>query len=159
MGRETSRGCPATWQNGQFSIFTSEITFPADLFVSNLFETFERAYDDRVLILSCDIYGNKIVTARSKFEMPVYEIFKGPDLVAFYFKELNFLMGLDYVASTYAIVDGNVYYKRDFTSVYAGARLDLDVAYSGGSIEVLTSRLVRERNNSFYINLNIPLLN
>lgn len=87
-----------------------------------------------------DIFGNEIKSGRVGVRYEAIDIYSGPGLVPFYFEQVHFLGGTDYIAADRILIGSQVLRNKSVQSYWGGVRLDMTLFYSLPiSIEVIKS--------------------
>jgi hypothetical protein len=80
-------------------------------------------------VLYSDIFGNEIRTGRAQFVYRLMDVYRGYGLFPFYLKQIDGVMGHDYVKSDFVYVDKQFIRKESLTSSHVGIRLKSTLFY------------------------------
>ncbi len=74
-------------------------------------------------------YGNEIVSARLMGDYRLWDIYRGKNLIPFYFKELHLLFGRESLYADRIILDNNILRGKMINGLFVGPRMKMDLAY------------------------------
>jgi hypothetical protein len=74
-------------------------------------------------------YGNEILTARMTIDYNFWNIYKGRNLLPFFFKEVHFLFGRESMYADRIILDNTVLREKLINAIFAGPRLKMNLFY------------------------------
>ncbi len=74
-------------------------------------------------------FGNKVYTTRLMGDYQAYDLYRGINLVPFFFKELHFLFGFQSLYADRIILESKVIRNQSITGIFVGPRFKLDIFY------------------------------
>ncbi|MBT7609749.1 MAG: hypothetical protein HN576_08325 [Bacteriovoracaceae bacterium] len=78
-----------------------------------------------------DALGNEITTAKAELGARLFEPYTGfGSLFPLYFKEIHALAGVNFLKTDYIFLDNSLFFRESLTSMYAGLKFKMTMAYS-----------------------------
>jgi hypothetical protein len=74
-------------------------------------------------------FGNEIVTARFALDYNFWDIYRGKNLVPFFFKEAHLLLGRESLYANRIFLDGDILRDKMINALFVGPRLKMNIFY------------------------------
>lgn len=74
-------------------------------------------------------FGNEIVTTRFTIDYNLWDIYRGKNLVPYFFKEFHLLLGRESIFADRIFIDGSILKNKMINALFVGPRLKMNIFY------------------------------